>query len=688
MKEYLTKNIRNVAILGHLGCGKTSLTESMLFMSGAIAKKGEVEKKTTVSDYTVEEQNRQTSLTTALIPVEWKGFKINCLDTPGSEEFICDLTQDLSVVKGAIVVVDATKGVEVGTERVWNELRKRHIPTIIYVNKMDKENVKYDKVFENIRESFGKRVIPMTWPLGHEDQFDGFVNAVERIARIYDGTVCQNAEVWPDKLEKCDELHGAICEAVAETSEELMDKFFGGEELTKDEIRKGVRVGTLAGEIYPIIVGSAVKNIGVQTLLNMICNYMPAPDDLEPVAGVKPGTEEKVLRYTLNEEPFSAYVFKTTVDPFLGTINYIKVFSGSTEGLSDALIANTDQVTKIAQVSTIMGKNMIPVDCLHAGDIGIVTKTSGLFTGATICDRKSPVQYVGAPIPTPTIYVAINTKTKQDEDKFSSALQKLNQEDPSFEIKRNRETSQLLIGGQGMTHISYILEKLKNTYKVDVETSDQKIVYRETIRKTAEGHGRHKKQSGGAGQFGDVWIRFEPCDEPFVFASEVVGGAVSKGYFPAVEKGLVDTFENGPLAGFPVIGVKAVLYDGSEHPVDSNEISFKLAASLAFKDAVAKLKPTILEPVVEVKVEVKEEYVGDIMNDMNKRRGQVMGIDILEGGHQVVTAEVPEAEITKYTIDLKAMTQGSGFFTRKFIRYDDVPEHLVSKIVAEYKPKN
>ena len=687
MKDYLTKNIRNVAILGHLGSGKTSLTEAMLYVSGAIAKKGEVEKKTTVSDHTLEEQNRQTSLTTSLIPVEWKGYKINCLDTPGSEEFVCDITQDLSVVKGAVVVVDATKGIEVGTERVWNELRKRNIPTIIYVNKMDKENIKFDKVYNNIRDTFGKRCIPLTWPLGHEHEFDGFVNAVERIARIYDGTTCHNAEVYADKFEKCEELHSLICEAVAETSEDLMDKFFSGEELTLEELLRGIRLGTLAGDIYPVLVGAATKNIGVQTLLTMICNYMPAPNDLEPIKGVNE-KGDLVPRYTKDENPFSAYCFKTTVDPFLGTLNYVKIFSGSTQGLSEVYVAQTDQIVKISSISSIMGKNMIPVEVLHAGDIGVITKTAGLFTGCTICDKKHLIKYEGAPIPTPTMYLAINTKSKADEDKFSSALHKLNQEDPSFEIKRNRETNQLLLGGQGMTHISYVLEKLLNLYKVDVETSDQKIVYRETIRKTAEGHGRHKKQSGGAGQFGDVWIRFEPSDVPFEFASEVVGGAVSKGYFPAVEKGLIDTFEHGPLAGFPVIGIKAVLYDGSEHPVDSNEISFKLAASLAFKDAVAKLKPTILEPVVELKVEVKEEYVGDVMNDMNKRRGQVMGIDVLENGHQVVIAEVPEAEIIKYTIDLKAMTQGSGFFTRRFVRYDDVPEHLVNKIVAEYKPKN
>jgi len=688
MKEYLASQVRNVAILGHLGSGKTSLAESVLYVGKAIAKKGEVERKSTVSDYLVEEQTRQTSLSTALLPVEWNGFKINFLDTPGSEEFVGEVENDLTVCSGAVLLIDATKGVEVGTERLWDELRSRNIPTIIFINKMDKENVKFEKVLENIKSSFGPRAIPLCWPIGQENDFRGFVDAIDKKAQIFNGKQLVDAEIPAELTDQLEELTMTISEAVAETSEELLEKFFGGEELTPAEVKQGVRTGTLSGEIFPIIVGSATKDITVDALLSMIGAYLPSPVDQAGMKAINTKDGSEIAKEVKEEEPFSAYVFKTLVDPFLGTISFFKVQTGSTANLAEVYVPNIDSNAKVGQFITLMGKNQIAVDVLHAGDIGAVAKMGELATGYTMCDKKAQVRYVAPELPTPVIYVAIAAKTKQDEDKMSTSLQKLNLEDPSFEIKRNPETAQLLIGGQGMTHIGYILEKMKNMFKVEVTQSDQKIVYRETIRKTGSAQGRHKKQSGGAGQFGDVWIRFEPSEVDFEFASEVVGGSVPKNYFPAVEKGLQDCLVHGPLAGFPVIGVRAVLYDGSYHPVDSNEISFKIAAALSFKEACKSIKPTILEPVMEVKVIVKSDYVGDVMVDMNKRRGQVLGIDPLPNGKQCITAEVPEAEITKYATDLKAMTQASGRFSRRFVRYADVPEHLVAKIIAEYKKEN
>ena len=688
MKEYLASQVRNVAILGHLGSGKTSLAESVLYVGKAIAKKGEVERKSTVSDYLVEEQTRQTSLSTALLPVEWNGFKINFLDTPGSEEFVGEVENDLTVCSGAVLLIDATKGVEVGTERLWDELRSRNIPTIIFINKMDKENVKFEKVLENIKSSFGPRAIPLCWPIGQENDFRGFVDAIDKKAQIFNGKQLVDAEIPAELTDQLEELTMTISEAVAETSEELLEKFFGGEELTPAEVKQGVRTGTLSGEIFPIIVGSATKDITVDALLSMIGAYLPSPVDQAGMKAINTKDGSEIAKEVKEEEPFSAYVFKTLVDPFLGTNRFFKVQTGSTANLAEVYVPNIDSNAKVGQFITLMGKNQIAVDVLHAGDIGAVAKMGELATGYTMCDKKAQVRYVAPELPTPVIYVAIAAKTKQDEDKMSTSLQKLNLEDPSFEIKRNPETAQLLIGGQGMTHIGYILEKMKNMFKVEVTQSDQKIVYRETIRKTGSAQGRHKKQSGGAGQFGDVWIRFEPSEVDFEFASEVVGGSVPKNYFPAVEKGLQDCLVHGPLAGFPVIGVRAVLYDGSYHPVDSNEISFKIAAALSFKEACKSIKPTILEPVMEVKVIVKSDYVGDVMGDMNKRRGQVLGIDPLPNGKQCITAEVPEAEITKYATDLKAMTQASGRFSRRFVRYADVPEHLVAKIIAEYKKEN
>lgn len=687
MREYHSKAIRNVAILGHLGSGKTTLTESLLFLGGAIDKKGEVEKKNTVSDYTVEEQNKQITLSTSLIPVEWGGYKLNFLDTPGNEEFIGEIDSVLSVVKGAILVIDASKGVEVGTERSWEELRKRNIPTIIFINKMDKENIKYDDLIAELKEKLGKRVAPFSYPLGKLDKFDGVALAVERKARIHKDGVCVDAEIYPDKMDKVDELYEYICEAVAETSEELMDKYFSGEPLTQEDVKTGLRTGVLAGDVYPIFCGSAIHNIGIQSLLDLVVDYMPAPDDLKPKVG-KDLQGNKVERHTKDSEPLSAYAFKTIVDPFVGTINLFKIYSGVLKTGQEVYIPNTDTTVKMPQIFSLMGKAQLPIDAAYAGDIIAVAKLNELTSGYTFCDKKSPVIFDVPEYPTPTIYVAIQPKDKQDEEKISTALQKISQEDKTFETKRNPETAQLLIGGQGMTHIGYIIDKLKNTYKVEVTTEDPKIVYRETIRGKTDQHGvegRHKKQSGGAGQFGDVWIRFEPTDKDFEFNEEVFGGAVPKNFFPAVEKGLVKALEKGPLAGFPVIGVKATLTDGSYHPVDSNEVSFVIAAGLAWQKACEVVKPTILEPIMEVQVTIKNEHVGVVMGDMIKRRGRILGQEDIEGGKTVITAEVPEAEIIKYATELKAMTQASGRFTRKFLRYDVTPEDKIKRIVEEYK---
>lgn len=689
MKEYHSKAIRNVAILGHLGCGKTTLAESFLFACGAIDKKGEVEKKNTVGDYTIEEQTRQTTLSASLIPAEWKGYKINFLDVPGSEELIGELDNVLQVVKGAILVLDASKGIEVGAERCWEELRKRNIPTLIYLNKMDKEGVKYEQLIDSLKEKFGKRVAPFCYPLGKQDQFDGFAMVVENKARLLKNGVVVDGEIYDDKKDKCEEIYNSMCEAVAETSEEMMDKYFSGEPLTQEEVKNGLRISVLNGDVYPVFVGSATKNIGVPTMLDMVIDYLPAPDDLKPVEVTDANTKQRVKRETKDSEPLAAFVFKTIVDPFVGTINLFKIYSGVVRTGMEAYIPNIDETIKMPQIFSMMGKTQLNVDAAYAGDIIAVSKLPELQTNYTICDKKNAVIFDKVEYATPVIYTAIQPKQKQDEEKISSALQKISQEDPTFEFKRNPETSQLLIGGQGVLHIGYILDKMKNTFKVEVGTEDPKIVYRETIRGRTMGEkgvqGRHKKQSGGAGQFGDVWIKFEPCDKDFEFTEEVFGGAVPKNYFPAVEKGLQKALEKGPLAGFPVIGVKATLVDGSYHPVDSNEISFVLAAGLAWQAAIKEVKPTILEPIMEVKVTIKNEYVGTVMGDMSKRRGRILGQDDDGAGKTVITAEVPEAEIIKYATELKAMTQASGRFSRKFLRYDIAPEDKIKRIIEENK---
>ena len=689
MKSYNSSNIRNVALLGHLGTGKTSFAEALLFASKAIDKKGEVERKNTVGDYTLEEQTRQTTLVSKLMPLEYKGYKYNFIDTPGSEEFIGDIENVLSAVDGVVILLDATKGVEVGTERVFSEAKKRSLPVILFVNKMDKENVKFGEVIDEIHEKLSKKCVQLALEIGTTNNFKGYAKVLDKKAVFVDGKTGDAPAELADKIE---EDFAALTEQAAEATEELMEKYFETMELSPEEVISGLKVGVHNAETFPILLGSGLKNVGVDALLDTIIDFFPSPLEGKAKEAVK-GKDEKIEVKVDPSKPFSGQVFKTIIDPFQGSINFVKVMTGSLKAGQDVLNPATGAMVKVPPIFTMMGKNQISVDEAQAGDIVCVAKLPDLQNSSTLCDKNFAIKFAPVVHPTPVIYIAIQPKNKQDEDKLSSSIAKLKLEDETIDVVRNPETAQQLIGGQGMTHLGYILEKMKNVYKVEVNTADQRVVYRETITHKGEAQGKHKKQSGGAGQYGDVWIRFEPCEEKFVFAEEVVGGAVPKNYFPAVEKGLIDTLEKGPLAGFPVIGVKATLFFGSYHPVDSNELSFKLAARLAFQNACANkdpqqnIKPTILEPIYQVNVVIKDEYVGTIMGDMSKRRGRVIGQNTLDG-YQEIIAEVPEAEITKYAIDLKAMTQASGRFSRQFLRYERVPEFLINQIIEDTKKWN
>ncbi|MDR2822147.1 MAG: elongation factor G [Acholeplasmatales bacterium] len=693
MKSYKTPEIKNICLLGHQGSGKTTLVESFLLQSKAIEKKGEVEKKNTVSDYLVEEQNKLASLSMSIIPVEWKNTKINILDVPGSDEFQGDLFQSLQVVKGAIIVIDGSKGVEVGTERVIKETRKRHIPTIIFVNKMDKENIKPKVLVESIKTSLGKSVVEFAYPLGHDESFDGYIDVLTATAHVYDKNGTHKIEeLYPDKKEIVEEIKTKLVELAVETDEKLMELYFAGEEITKEQLGAGLKQGIIDGNIVPLFVGSALKDICIDTLLDSVLNYFPAPNELSPIKATT-NKDEVITRGTDDKNPFAGYVFKTIVDPFLGTLSFVKIISGTLTVGQEVILGNKGDSKKIMNLFGLRGKTQLDIDTFHAGDICALSKLEGVETSDTLADKSSVIIFEKAFRPTPVIYVAVRPKNKNDEDKISGALQRLNIEDPTFEVVRNKETAQLLIGGSGMNHLGYIFDRMKTMFKVEVDNEPQKIVYRETFKKKVDSaEGKHKKQSGGAGQFGHVFIRFEPSitegyPNNLWFSEEVFGGAVPRNYFPAVEKGLIETFEHGPLAGFPVINVKAVLIDGSYHPVDSNELSFKLAASLAFKKACETSSPTILEPICKVLVTVKDQYVGDVMGDMNKRRGKVLGMSQNEG-FQIVDCECPEAEIVSYAIDLKAMTQGSGSFTREFDRYEEVPSFIIPKIVEQYSKKD
>ena len=671
---------RNVVVLGHQGSGKTSLIESMY--SVAYDKpKGNIDKGTTISDYLAEEKARKSSCRLSVVPVEYKDYLVNLIDIPGNDDFIGEAIATINVVKGAILVIDASSGVEVETVKHWNLLRKRNIPTLIYVNKMDKENVHFENVLAGIREKLGKDATPFCYPMGHNDSFDGYINVVALKARKYNGKTCEDSEIYPDKRNKVLELHNTMVEAVASTSEELMEKFFSGETLTNQEIQDGLRKAVLGGELIPVLVGSAQNNITIHTLLDMLIDYLPNPSDLNPFKGLDKNGNE-VARKTLNSEPFSAFVFKTTVDSFSGVTSIFKVNSGSIKVNDEVYISKLDKTISVNQLFTICGSKLNPVQQLTAGDIGAICKVDGLETSMTLSDPKNIITYKEIEFPSPVYYKSLVASTKADDDKLGSVLQKIQLEDKSVEVVRNPETNELIIATLGLGHLNYILEKMKNAYKLVVNINDYKVTYRETIKGSATGEGRYIKQSGGSGFYGVVVMDFKPAKEN-IFREEIFGGAVPKNYFPAVEKGFFEACEKGLLAGCKVIGVEAVLKDGKYHTVDSNELAFKMAAILAFKDAYMKCKPVLLEPIIKMTVTVHPELVGTILSDLNSRRGKILNMDFNSVKDQKIEALVPESEILEYVNDLKSMTQGSGYFMRQFYSYEEAPQYIADKLLKE-----
>jgi len=657
MRIYESDSIRNVAILGHSGAGKSNMTEALEYTAGLTAR---------ISN---PNDNVKISSSTTLHAVEYQSLKFNFLDIPGYTDFFGELESGLAAADGAVIIVDGTTDLSVGTETSLELTDNRNIPKFIFVNKIDSEKADYEKTLSQLRKKYGKRIAPFHVPWGKAEAFKGHINVVDMYAREYDGKECQNASI-PDNMDKeIQTVRDMLLEAVAETSEELMDKYFNGEEFTTAEIHKGLREGVLNGSVIPVVCGSTFKNIGLHTTFDMIRDYLPAPRDNKKVKSEK--------------KEFVCQIFKTVIDSFLGRVSYAKVLSGELKPESEIYNINKRIKERVGKISTVVLEKLTDIPKAVYGDIIVFTKLANTQTSDTLSNSEKEPSVPNISFPKAQMLVAIKPLNKADDEKISTGLQKLLEEDASFMWNRNMETGQTVLGVQGDLHTITLIEKLKNKFGVEVKTEDLKVPYRETITGQSDVQGKYKKQSGGHGQYGDVKIRFMPTEEHFIFEETVVGGSVPKSYIPAVEKGLKESLVHGVLAGYPVTNMKAVLYDGSYHDVDSSEMSFKIAANLAFKKGMLEAKPVLLEPIMELSIIVPEEYIGDIMGDINKKRGRVIGMESHKNTKQKITAEAPMAETFKYANDLKAMTQGRGYFEMKLLKYEEVPYDLAKKIIDE-----
>ena len=688
MNVYGTKNIRNVVLLGHGGAGKTTVAEALANITGVTKRMGKVADGNTISDYDKEEIKRQFSISTTMVPIEYAGaegnIKINLLDTPGYFDFVGEVEEAVSVADAAIIVVNCKAGIEVGTEKAWDLCEKYRLPRIIFATNMDDDHASFRELILKLERRFGRKIAPFQVPIRENEKFVGFVNVVKMEGRRFTNMSEYEACDIPEYTEKnLGIARDALMEAVAETSEEYMERYFSGEEFTQDEIYTAVQTHVSECNIVPVMMGSGINCQGFNALLNAIDRYFPAPDYFECV-GVDVSTGERFTAKYNEDVSLSARVFKTVVDPFIGKYSLMKICTGSLKADSTIYNVNQDAEEKVAKVYVLRGKDVIEVPELKAGDIGAVAKLNITATGDTIALRSAPIVYHKPAISTPYTYMAYSAKTKGDEDKISSALARMMEEDLTLKTVVDAENRQTLHYGIGDQHLDVVVSKLSNRYKVEIELSKPKFAFRETIRKKVEAAGRHKKQSGGHGQFGDVKMSFEPSGDletPYVFEEKVFGGAVPKNYFPAVEKGVQECCLKGPLAGYPVVGIKATLLDGSYHPVDSSEMAFKMASTIAFKDGFMKATPVLLEPIASVKVVVPDKFTGDVMGDLNKRRGRVLGMNSIHGGKQEIVADVPMSEMFGYNTDLRSMTGGIGEFSYEFSRYEQAPGDVQKKEV-------
>ncbi len=686
MKNYSANKIRNVGVFGHSGEGKTTLVEAMLWNAGVVDRMGRVEDGSSVTDYDPEEIKRMISINAAVAPIEWLDSKINLVDAPGDFDFFAEVIEALALTDSAIIVSSAVSGPVVGTEKMMQMCKKEQKPHMMVVNQIDKENANFEKAVKASQEMFGPSVVPIQLPIMDGNDFVGYVDIVSMKAYKFDGKNEKEVDIPANLKSSADEAYEALVEAAAATDDALMEKYFDAGELTADEMKVGLASGINDGSIVPVCVCSAALNLGVKALMNNLVHYMPTADTAKVPNAINTKNNEEVKVQISPDGKLAARVIKTVADPFVGKISIIRVYSGTLSADIAAYNPNAEKSEKSGAVYVMRGKNLVNTDKITAGDIGAMAKLQFTNTNDTLTDGALPVKFEPIKFPAPSISLAVSAKKQGEEDKVFSGLNRLLEEEPAMAIEKNIETGDVLILGMGEKHIDVICAKLRNKFKVEAQLNDPKVPYRETIRAMAEAEGKHKKQSGGAGQFGVVQIRFEPLAEgDFEFVNAIVGGVVPKEYIPAVEKGLREAMQRGVLAGYPMTGVKATLYDGKYHPVDSKEVAFKSAARLSYKAACAKASPVLTEPVHRFEVHVPNEYTGDIMGDMSRRRGRVIGMTPHIDGGQIVEAEAPLSEMFKYATDLRSMTQARGTFTSELVRYEDVPANLAQKIIEQSK---
>lgn len=684
--NYSTTNLRNIGIIGHSGSGKTSLVEAILYSTNTVDRLGNIEEGNTVSDYDTEEKKRKISISTTIQPCKWKDTKINLIDMPGYFDFVGEKIQGLKAADIAFIVLSATGSIHVGTEKSWSYTTKEKIPKVFYINKLDKENMDFEGTLNKLKERYGVSVVPVQYPIGKEQNFKGVINVISNKAIVFNEKThkVETKEVPNELLDKVEECKNIVVEAVAETDEKLLEKYFSEGTLSEKDIYEGLMAGTAKGEIVPVMCGSAIKGIGIETILQDIVQWFPSPVETKKIEA-SDGININNIELSCNEkEPFSALVFKTIIDPFIGRLSLFKVMSGVLSEESSIYNSTKDKKEKVGKLYFLRGKQQIQTDRVISGDIGAASKLQYTSTGDTLCDLKRKIILKKIDFPKANMTMAALPKSKNDEDKMFYALDKLVEEDPTIYISRDLENAETLISGMGDIHLEVIANRVKNKFGTEIVLDLPKIPYRETIKSISKVQGKHKKQSGGHGQYGDVFIKFEPNKNgEFEFVNNIVGGVVPKQYIPAVEEGILECMKKGVLAQYPVIGIKATIYDGSYHSVDSSEMAFKIAASIAFKKGIKEAKPTLLEPIMRLEVISSEEYMGDIIGDINRKRGKILGMEQESNNLEKIIAEVPQAEIISYATDLRSITQGMGEFSLSFERYDEILDPIeVEKVLS------